>query len=87
MGEAADRKVTEIDETRRQLTRDLVELEERLPAPLRSGKSLLGIVLGGAVSAVVAKRLLSRNKDDKKAEVVVRVVREDGTRIRPEKKR
>ena len=46
MGEAADRKVIEIDEARRQLELDLQELEDRLPAPLRSMKSLVGMLLG-----------------------------------------
>lgn len=78
MGEAADRKVTEIDQTRQRLERDLLELEDRMPAPLRSAKSLLGIVVGGAASAFLAKRLLSRRSDKKPAaEVVVKVVRED----------
>ena len=48
MGEAADRKVTEIEATRRQLEADLKELEARVPAQLRSVKSLAGIVLGGS---------------------------------------
>ena len=42
MGQAADRKVIEIDEARTQLELDLRELEERLPAPLRSMKSVVG---------------------------------------------
>jgi hypothetical protein len=80
VGEAADRKVTEIDETRQRLEKDLLELEGRLPGPLRSTKSLLGILAGGALSAVVAKAIFSRKKDDKKAaEVLIRVVREDRT--------
>lgn len=80
MGEAADRKVTEIDQTRQRLERDLLELEGRLPGPLRSAKSLLGILVGGALSAVVAKAIFSRRKDDKRpAEVLIRVVREDRT--------
>jgi hypothetical protein len=80
VGEAADRKVTEIGETRQRLEKDLLELEGRLPGPLRSAKSLLGILAGGALSAVVAKAIFSRKKDDKKAaEVLIRVVREDRT--------
>jgi hypothetical protein len=72
--------VTEIDETRQQLEKDLLELEGRLPGPLRSTKSLLGILVGGALSAVVAKAIFSRKKDEKKAaEVLIRVVREDRT--------
>ena len=49
MGAAADLKVTEIEGTRRQLEDDLRELEARLPAPLRSAKSVAGIVLGSTV--------------------------------------
>jgi hypothetical protein len=79
MGETADRKVIEIGQTRERLEQDLVELEERLPAPLRSTKSLLGIFIGTITSAVVAKRLLSRRDDPTKQEVVIRVVREDRT--------
>jgi hypothetical protein len=71
--------VIEIGQTRERLEQDLVELEERLPAPLRSTKSLLGIFIGTITSAVVAKRLLSRRDDPTKQEVVIRVVREDRT--------
>ena len=39
MGEAADSKVIEIEQARTQLELDLQELEDRLPAPLRSMKS------------------------------------------------
>ncbi len=54
MGEAADQKVTEIAESRRQLESDLRELEARLPAPLRSSKAMAGILLGsGAFAALV----------------------------------
>jgi hypothetical protein len=79
MGEAAARKVTEIDEARRQLELDLQELEERLPAPVRSMKSLLGMLLGTAVLAfIVLRRFRSkRSKGAPAAEVVVRIVRED----------
>jgi hypothetical protein len=79
MGEAAARKVTEIDEARRQLELDLQELEERLPAPLRSMKSLLGMLLGTAVLVfLVFRRFRSkRSARAPAAEVVVRIVRED----------
>lgn len=78
MGEAAARKVTEIDEARRQLELDLQELEERLPAPLRSMKSLLGMILGTAILLLfVLRRFRSRSKGAPAAEVVVRIVRED----------
>ena len=79
MGEAADRKVTEIDATRRQLEADLKELEARLPTQLRSAKSLAGIVLGSAaLTTLLVRRSRSRRKNDRPtAEVVVRIVRED----------
>lgn len=79
MGEAADRKVTEIDATRRQLEADLKELGTRLPTQLRSAKSLAGIVLGSAaLTTLLVRRSRSRRKNDRPtAEVVVRIVRED----------
>ncbi|HZD18582.1 MAG TPA: hypothetical protein VE669_10620 [Actinomycetota bacterium] len=80
MGEAADRKVAEIDETRRRLEEDLRELEDRIPAPLRSLKSLLGMLVGSAlVGAFVLRRLRSKRsgRDQPAAEVVVRIVRDD----------
>lgn len=79
MGEAADRKVTEIETTRRQLEADFRELEERIPAPLRSTKSLAGIVLGSAALTALLVRLLRGGKSSRQsaAEVVVRIVRDD----------
>ncbi len=79
MGEATDRKVTEIDETRRRLEADLRELEARLPAPLRSTKSLAGVIVGGtALAALPFRRSRSKRSDrHPTAEVVIRVVRDD----------
>ena len=79
MGEAADRKVTEIEATRRQLEADLKELEARVPAQLRSVKSLAGIVLGSAaLTTLLVRRFRSGRSDERpSAEVVVRIVRED----------
>lgn len=82
MGKAADRKVTEIEETRRRLEADLRDLEERIPAPLRSAKSLAGLALGGTAAATLAALLLRKlrpNRADRHptAEVVVRIVRDD----------
>ena len=79
MGDAADRKVTEIDETRRRLEADLRELEARLPAPLRSAKSVLGVIVGTtALAALIRRRSRSKRSDGRPAaEVVIRVVRED----------
>jgi hypothetical protein len=78
MGEATDRKVTEIDETRRHLEDDLRELESRIPAPFRSVKSLAGVIVGGtALTALVLRRSRSKRSDDRSKEVVVRIVRDD----------
>jgi len=78
MGQAAARKVSEIDEARQRLELDLRELEDRLPAPLRSVKSLVGVLLGTAVMAfLVLRRVRSRRSERPAAEVVVRIVRDD----------
>jgi hypothetical protein len=78
MGEA-DRTLTEIAETRRRLEADLRELEERVPAPLRSVKRLIGVILGStALTALVLGRFRSKRSDrHPAAEVVVRIVRDD----------
>ena len=78
MGEAATRKVTEIEETRRRLETDLRELEDRMPSALRSVKALAGALVGTVGGAIVLKKVLSRRSDRAKpTEVVIRVVRED----------
>ena len=79
MGAAADRKVTEIEVTRRELESDLLELEERLPTSIRSLKSLVGLVLGStALTLFVAGRFRGqRPKGRSTQEVVVRIVRDD----------
>ena len=79
MGEAADRKVKEIDEARRQLGADLRELEARVPAPLRSVKSMVGLILASsALTALVVRRLRSKAPiQPPSTEVVIRVVRAD----------
>jgi hypothetical protein len=78
MGEAAARKVAEIEETRRRIEDDLRELEERMPAPLRSGKAVIGMLVGTLGGALVLRRTLSRrSKKGSPTEVVIRVVRED----------
>ena len=62
MGAAADLKVTEIEATRQKLADDLRELETRLPAPLRSAKSVAGLLLGTTVMVAFILRKL-RSKD------------------------
>jgi hypothetical protein len=70
--------VTEIDATRAQIETDLRELENRLPAPLRSTKALAGMVLAsGALTALALRLLRSRRSGKPSAEVVVRIVRDD----------
>ena len=79
MGEASDRKVTEIEETRRRIEVDLRELEARVPAPFRSMKSLVGLVLGStALTAFLVRWGRSkRSNEHPTAEVIVRSVRDD----------
>jgi hypothetical protein len=78
VGQATDRKLTEIEETRRRVEYDLRELEARIPPPLRSAKKLAGMVVGSTALTALAVRLLKgRKKDRPSAEVVVRVVRDD----------
>jgi hypothetical protein len=78
MGEAADRKLTEIAETRQRIEADLRELETRLPSPLRSGKSVVGVLVGvTALAALLRRRSRSKRSDTPTAEVVIRVVRDD----------
>ena len=66
MGQAADSKVIEIDEARAQLELDLQELEDRLPAPLRSMKSLVGMLLGTAVLMFLALRRFRSRRSAKR---------------------
>ena len=70
--------MTEIDETRARLEADLLELQARIPSPLRSGKSLMGVLVGvTAMAAILRRRSRSKRSDRPTAEVVIRVVRED----------
>jgi hypothetical protein len=77
MGEAAARKVIEIDEARARLEADLLELEERMPAPLRSVKSIVGVLAGSAIALFVLTRRRRSRRSGPAAEVVVKIVRED----------
>jgi hypothetical protein len=77
MGEAAARKVIEIDEARARLEADLLELEERMPAPLRSVKSLVGVLVGSAIALFFLTRRLRSRRSAPTAEVVVKIVREE----------
>ena len=77
MGQATDRKVTEIEDTRRRLEADLRDLENRLPSPVRSMKAVLGVAVTSTVLATLLLRRRSKRSDRASAEVVVRIVRED----------
>lgn len=78
MGEAADGKVTEIDDVRRQLEVDLRDLEARIPPPLRSMKSVGAILGGTALGALALAGIRSRRSNGRRSqEVVVRIVRDD----------
>ncbi|HSJ50156.1 MAG TPA: hypothetical protein VLA90_02565 [Actinomycetota bacterium] len=79
MGEAAARKVNEIEEVRHRLEMDLQELEDRMPAPVRSAKSLLGLALGASIMAFLALRRMRGRRPGARpaAEVILKVVRED----------
>ena len=79
MGAATDRKVAEIEQTRRSLEGDLRELQAHIPAPLRSIKSLVGLIVGsGALTLFVLERLRGkRSAGHPVQEVVVRIVRDD----------
>lgn len=82
MGEAADQKMKEIEETRDRLEVDLRELEERMPSPVRSAKKVAGMVAGSSVLlGLLARRRRKSKREkeerDRKTEVVVRVVRDD----------
>jgi hypothetical protein len=82
MGEAADRKVREIEGARDRLEGDLRELELRMPAVLRSGKRVVAGIAGSTIAAGIVRMVLKRRKKqhekkDRTPEVVIRVVRED----------
>jgi hypothetical protein len=78
MGEATARKVTEIEETRRRIEADLRELEDRIPAPLRSAKAAAGTMVGMIGGALLLRTFLSRRARRRPpSEVVIRVVRDD----------
>jgi hypothetical protein len=70
--------VTEIAQTRQRIEADLRELETRLPSPLRSVKSVLGVLVGATALAALLRRLArSKGSDTPTTEVVIRVVHDD----------
>ena len=81
MGEAADRVVNEIEQTRAQIERDLAELEARGPGRVRRTKTAVGAVVGASTVAGIGSWLLRQRRSSQQAkarstEVVVRVVTE-----------
>lgn len=81
MGEAADRVVSEIEQTRAQIERDLAELEGRLPGRIRSTRTAVGAVVGASTVAGIGSWLLRQRRASQEAkarstEVVVRIVTE-----------
>ncbi|MGZ8631204.1 MAG: hypothetical protein ACXWZF_09600 [Actinomycetota bacterium] len=73
--------MTEIEQTRTQIERDLAELEARLPTPIRSAKTVVGAVVGSSTAAGIAGWLLRQRRVSQEAkarstEVVVRIVTE-----------
>ena len=84
MGEAADRVMKEIEETRAQIERDLAELESRLPGRVRSTRTAMGAVVGASTAAGIGSWLLRQRRASQEAkarstEVVVRIVTEPRT--------
>ena len=74
----AAEKANEIERTRIELEGDLKELEERIPAPFRSMKAIVGSLVTTTGGLIVLKKVLSRKKKDgNKTEVVIRVMRDD----------
>lgn len=79
MGEATDRKLTEMEDTRRRLEADIRELEARIPAPLRSARSVIGAIVGVTALAALIRRRSGTKRSERhpSAEVVIRIVRDD----------
>jgi hypothetical protein len=78
VGQAADDKVREIEQTRERLDSDLRELERRMP-PVRQAKRIAGVLAGSGLAAGFLLRLRGKRKEQQARfqEVVVRVVVDD----------
>jgi hypothetical protein len=78
VGQAADDKVREIEQTRERLDSDLRELERRMP-PVHQAKRIAGVLAGSGLAAGFLMRRARKRKEDKARtqEVVVRVVVDD----------
>lgn len=60
MGESSAATVREIEGIRERLETNFQELERRMPAPAIWGKRLIGIAIGGGVSALILRQVLKR---------------------------
>ena len=69
MGNSTAATLTEIEQTRNRLERDMAELAERLPAPAIWLKRLAGVAIGGGVGGslfwFVAHRIRNKSKKGK----------------------
>ena len=70
MGETAAETVKEIQDTRNRLEGEILELEERLPAPGIWAKRLAGVALGGGVSGTLFWFMVKRLRDRRRAKAV-----------------
>jgi hypothetical protein len=78
MGETAAETVREIEQTRGRLESEIRELEERLPAPARWTKRLVGAAVGGGAGGAAfwfaVRRIRGRKKATEKERPVEAVV-------------
>jgi hypothetical protein len=69
MGANAAQTVREIEDTRARLDSEIRELEQRLPAPARWAKRVVGVAVGGGLGGAAfwfAARRLRRKKSEQK---------------------
>jgi hypothetical protein len=74
VGNSTAATVTEIEQTRNRLERDMAELAERLPAPAIWLKRLIGVAVGGGVGGTlfwfVAHRIRNKSKKSKEGKAL-----------------
>ena len=74
MGNSTAATLTEIEQTRNRLERDMAELAERLPAPAIWLKRLAGVAVGGGVGGTlfwfVAHRIRNKSKKSKESKAL-----------------
>jgi hypothetical protein len=76
MGKSATSTLSEIEETRHRLEKDMAELTERLPAPAVWAKRLVGLAVGGGVGGSVFWFVVHRIRNKRKARKTVEPVKE-----------